>query len=109
MRGKGRNITGENEKEQETRKRTPVRVQLKRLEQTTAGQTPEGRKTVSKTGKRTKKVELSPSQRKIESFFRRHPKVGQTGLSRASEDTNTSQGTTQCPLEEAMDACGPLT
>ena len=52
--------------------------------------------------KRTAKEVLSPRQKKMEDFFKRKLKVGQTGLSRVSSDTKTAQGAKTSPLEGVL-------
>ena len=93
------------EEEDEVKPRTPVRVKVKRLER--GNRTPGGKeggsqkKSIGGKGAR-KKESLSPSQRKIESYFCKL-KGGPNGLSRRSDPTKT-QGTPQSPLEGVLGA-----
>ena len=92
------------EEEDEGEPRTPVRIKIKRLER--GNRTPGGKeggskkKVIGGRGAR-KKESLSPSQRKIESYFCKL-KGGPNGLSRRSEPTIT-QGTIQSPLEGVIE------
>ena len=77
-------------------RRTPVKTRVKRLEASI--HTPEIKGKSSKRLGRMSNMELSPRQKKIESFFLKKTSVGRTGLSRDSNNTTHIQGLQTIPF-----------